>query len=93
MLQDKYGTPAPSGLSQYPLLDKMPRTTLTTEESNQIDQFAELLYGDYWYKGIHDQPLTAIELDDFWTLGNQIMTEEGFSAFYQNTLITGKLQE
>lgn len=65
-LQDQFGSFADDTnlLDNFPLIKKMQKTSLTTEDANEIDEYAKLYYGDYWSRGLFNaEDLTVLERD------------------------------
>lgn len=72
----------------------MPNTTLTTKEIGQIESQVSKQLGDYWVRGLNNpNALTDAERNLFYSLGSKILSDEGFSAFYQGQIINGSVQE
>ena len=76
-----------------PLLRYMPQSSLTIEESDELDELTELLYKNLWFTGTRKSEylLSDKERNDFYELGSQIMGPKGFNEFYQNAAISPKL--
>ena len=60
----------------------MPKTTITIEESNDLNDLLQV-FGDTWEKGLNYKEMDYEEREEFYNLGEEIMTKEGFSLFYQ----------
>ena len=60
----------------------MPKTTLTIEENNNLNELVRVI-GDTWEKGLNYKEMSEEEREEFYKLGEEIMTKEGFSLFYQ----------
>jgi hypothetical protein len=78
-----------------PLLRNMPQSSLTLDESDELDELTELLYKNLWYEGTRkaEYLLSDRERNEFWNLGSEIMGPKGFNEFYQSQTISPKLQE
>jgi len=89
-LKSQYGTDqANEDLKLYPLLYEMPKTTLSIEESDELDEYTRLFYDDIWRKGLKSDFLDDGSLrGSYYELGREILSDEGFSAFYQGLTIT-----
>ena len=81
------------GRKKYPLLARMPKSSLTIAEVIQVDEYTKLLNNDIWSRGLNEETLTSQERSEFYTLGVQIMTDEGFADFYQGADLSSRLQE
>lgn len=60
----------------------MPKSSLTIEETLVVDELTRLMYADVWTRGLSEESLTQEEQLQFYALGELLMTEEGFDAFY-----------
>lgn len=75
------------------MLFDMPKTSLTIEESEELDKYTRLFHDDLWRKGLTSSNLSKEERNKYYELGGEIMSDEGFASFYQGLTITQKLQE
>ena len=95
-LWDQFGVAeeTSSDKALHPLLAGMPKTTLTSQELDQIDSLGTKLYGDYWVRGLsNESDLTVEERDRYYALGTKLLSPEGFSTFYQGQVISGRVQD
>ena len=59
-LKDYYGDIViDDGRKKYPLLVRMPKTSLTIAESIQVDEYTKLLNYDIWSRGLNEETLTS----------------------------------
>jgi len=71
----------------------MEKTELTKKEEDEIKELTESLSGSLWQDGLFDSPtISETRKLEFFDLGEQILTEEGFLLFYQGQDISAKLQ-
>lgn len=60
----------------------MPKTSLSVEESDELDYLTELFYDNIWWNGLNSATLTDAERSKYYELGKEILTPEGFATFY-----------
>ena len=92
-LQDKYGVNISQIALKYPFMSRMPKSTLSEQELDELEYIIYLKSDLYlWRAGISGMPLSKDERRVFHALGTQVMGAEGFNDLYQSILISKRLQ-